>query len=388
MNIEKLRKDTPGCHHVLHFNNAGAALQTTQVVQAVKAYLDLEETIGGYEAAQEANDYAEKIYTSAAELINCDKEEIAFVENATRAWDMAFYSFKFKKNDCILTSHQEYASNFLAFLQTAKRTGVEIKVIKNDVHGQIDLNDLQNNIHDNVKLIAITHIPTQGGLINPAEQVGMIAKRFNIPYLLDATQSVGQLPIDVNAIGCDFLCATGRKYLRGPRGTGFLYAKKTRLTQNEPPFIDLHAATWIADNEYAWRADAKRYETWEQNIAAKIGLAVALEYALALGISNIWQRIQYLSALLRDQLSRNPHIQLRDLGENKCGIVTFTHQKKDASIIQQLLRKQRINVSVSLQEYARLDLVERNLPSLVRASIHYYNTEEEIERFCDALGEI
>lgn len=291
LDIEKLRNETPGTQNVIHFNNAGAALPPLSVTQAIKEHLDLESTMGGYEAAHFAHDKVEKVYDVAAALINCDRDEIAFLENATRAWDMAFYSLKFKPGDRILTAVSEYASNYLAFLHVAKRTGIIIDVISNDSTGQLDLNDLRNKIDEKVKLIAITHIPTQGGLINPAEAVGQIARENAIPYLLDTTQSVGQMPIDVKKIGCDFLCATGRKYLRGPRGTGFLYASKAILPQCDPPFIDLHSAKWVKNNEYLLNPTAARFETWEQNIATKIGLGVAIEYALKLGLPEIWGRI-------------------------------------------------------------------------------------------------
>ena len=382
LNINKLRKDTPGCQHVLHFNNAGAALPPIPVINAIKNHLDLEASRGGYEAAKIALQQTEKFYDAASKLINCAPEEIAFLENATRAWDMAFYSCEFKRGDRILTSVCEYASNYLAFLHMAKRTGVIIEVINNDHAGQIDVEHLEARVSDDVKLIAITHVPTQSGLINPAEKVGGIANKHHIPYLLDTTQSVGQMPIDVKAIGCDFLCATGRKYLRGPRGTGFLYARKEIIERCNPPFIDLHAATWVDDNDYTLRCDARRFETWEQNIAGKIGLSVAIQYTNDLGILAIWQRIQYLATLLRQELLNIHGVELQDLGSHKCGIVTFTCLNKSPAEIQQYLASYNINVSISFQEYARLDLAKRNIPALVRASIHYYNTEEEIDIFC------
>ena len=388
LDIEKLRNDTPGCQNVLHFNNAGAALPPLPVTKAVKEHLDLESSIGGYEAAQMALDKSEDMYDLAAQLINCDREEIAFLENATRAWDMAFYSLKFKEGDRILTAVSEYASNYLAFLHMSKRTGVIIDVVKNDASGQLDIEDLHAKINDNVKLIAITHVPTQGGLINPAQEVGEIARENNILYLLDTTQSVGQMPIDVKKIGCDFLCATGRKYLRGPRGTGFLYARKEIIEQCDPPFIDLRSAKWIDDNNYLLSPTAQRFETWEQNIAAKIGLGVAIDYAMNLGLPAIWERIQYIASQLRQQLSAIPSIELHDLGQRQCGIVTFTCQGKSVDAIQQHLSKKKINVSISLQEYARLDMVPRHLPALVRASVHYYNTEEEINIFSEAIKSI
>jgi len=358
------------------------------VIDAVKEHIDLEATIGGYEAASVSFDKTEQMYEHAAQLIHCDRSEIAFVENATRAWDMAFYSFKFKKGDRIITALSEYASNYLAFLHAARHTGVSIDVVRNDDSGQLDLDDLEKKLDERVKLIAITHIPSQGGLINPATEVGRMANAMGIPYLLDATQSVGQLPIDVRAIGCDFLCTTGRKFLRGPRGTGFLYARKSRLEQCDPPFIDLQAAKWVSDNDYVFRPDARRFECWEQNIAAKIGLSTAIQYALQIGPDQIWERIHYLSQRLRQRLSEISGITLRDLGQKKCGIVTFTSDRQTPEAIQLQLRLQKINVSISLEEYARLDLAPRKLSALVRASVHYYNTEEEIEHFCNTLQSI
>jgi len=383
--VSQLRDETPGCQHVLHFNNAGAALPPRVVVEAVKQHLDLESHIGGYEAAEVEAKRLERVYDAAAQLIHCQRDEIAFTENATRAWDMAFYGMRFNAGDRVITDQARYASNYLAFLQVAKQKGIVIELIDNDAYGQLDVHDLERKLNKSVKLIAITHIPTQGGLINPVVAVGKIATKNKIPYLLDATQSIGQMPVDTQEIGCDFLCATGRKFLRGPRGTGFLYAKRETLAQVEPPFIDLHAAKWLTDTTYQIREDARRFETWEQNIAAKIGLGVAIDYALQIGMQTIWERVSYLSCQLRVALQRIPSITLQDLGQHQCGIVTFTSSKITAPELQQELNNRKINISISLAEYARLDLVKRKLPALIRASIHYYNTEAEIERFCDEL---
>lgn len=383
INIQKTREETPGCQHVLHFNNAGASLIPHCVEEAVNTHFRLEIEQGGYEAAAIAESKIQKFYQVASQLIECLPSEIAFVESATRAWDMIFYSLDFKAGDKIVTAVAEYASNYIAFLQMAKKKGLVIEVIPNDEQGQLSLSELQNIIQDSrVKLIAITHVPTQGGLINPAEEVGKIAKEANIFYLLDATQSIGQLPVNVKNIQCDALCATGRKYLRGPRGTGFLYVNEKKIESLIPPFLDLHAARWINPNEYEIQSSAQRFETWETNYSNKIGLATAIDYALSLGLDNIWQRISYLAQILRTRLSKISEVDIQDLGEKKCGIVTFTVKDLSSQAICAKLRAKQINVSVSLAEYARLDLEQRGLSSLVRASVHYYNTEEEIERFC------
>jgi cysteine desulfurase / selenocysteine lyase len=386
--IERARKETPGCQEVLHFNNAGAALMPKAVIEAVSEHFQLEIYQGGYEAAEIHGQKIKNFYTSAAKLIHCSPEEIAYAESATRAWDMAFYSIPLKKGDRIVTAEAEYASNYIAFLQVAKRTGAVIDVVPNDPSGQLSIEALKQKIAPDVKLIAITHVPTQGGLVNPAEAVGQIAKESHIFYLLDATQSVGQMPIDVEKIGCDALCATGRKYLRGPRGTGFLYVSKSRLTQLDPPFLDLHAATWTDTQSYEIKNDATRFETWERNYSNMIGLGQAIDYALEWGMDAIWKRISSLASHLRHKLSENPRITLRDLGQLTCGIVTFTMHGLEPSEIKKRLNEKKINVSVSIAEYARLDMQKRHLDSLVRSSVHYYNTADEIDLFCKQLSSL
>jgi selenocysteine lyase/cysteine desulfurase len=385
IDVARIRAETPGCSEVLHLNNAGASLPPDAVHQAVVNHLELERNFGGYEAEAQMQEKIEHFYTAFATLLNCKPGEIAYVENATRAWDMAFYSIPFTRGNRILTAQAEYASNYLAFLQAARRQGVRIDIIPNDDSGQLSIEALAEMIDENVKLIAITHVPTQGGLINPVEAVGQIARKNRILYLLDACQSVGQLPIDVQAIGCDMLSGTGRKYLRGPRGTGFLYVRESLIDQLEPPFIDLHAATWTDRNTYEFRKDARRFENWESYVAGRIGLAAAVDYALDIGLAPIRDRVRYLADLLRERLSDLSGVVVHDLGREQCGIVTFTRKGETASAIHKRLNAQGVNISVSTARYARLDLDPRGLDELARASVHYFNTEEEIETFCKLL---
>jgi selenocysteine lyase/cysteine desulfurase len=387
-NVTLARQDTPGCNQVVHFNNAGAALMPTPVVESVVNHLELEANIGGYEAAEKVQDKIENVYQAISVLIGCQRDEIGVIENATRAWDMAFYSIRFKPGDKILTCMAEYSSNFLAFLQIANRTGAKVEVVPNDQHGQISILSLQKQMDKQVKLIAITHVPTNGGLVNPAKKVGEIAREAGVYYLLDACQSVGQLPVNVQDIKCDMLSATGRKYLRGPRGTGFLYVRRELIEELEPPFIDLHAGQWVATNQYEIRRDARRFENWETNYATKIGLGVAIEYALKWGIEAIWERILALAQSLRDRLNQIPGVRILDLGQVKCGIVSFTLKGRNPVNIKKQLQDQNINVSVSDLKSTRLDMESRSLASLVRASVHYYNNEDEINKFCEAINSL
>jgi cysteine desulfurase/selenocysteine lyase len=384
--LEKLRRDTPGLSNVMHFNNAGASLMPTPVLDAQIDHLKLEAAIGGYEAAAEAAERCEAVYTSVAKLIGARTEEIALVENATVAWDMAFYALPFAKGDRILTAEVEYGANYIAYLQVAQKVGAVIETIPSTNSGEVDVEALENMIDEQVKLISITHIPTNGGLVNPAVEIGKVAKRHDITYLLDACQTVGHMPVDVKKIGCDILSATGRKYIRGPRGTGFLYVRGGLLETLEPPMLDMFAAEWVAPDRFEVRPDARRFENWENNYAARLGLGVAVDYALDVGLNDIWKRVQKLAGRLRDGLSSIPDIEVRDIGRIQCGIVTFTLEGVDAQDIKAALAAQRFNVSVSNPSSTLLDASRRNLPPVVRASVHYYNDDVEIIRLLEAVS--
>jgi len=388
IDLDRARRETPGTAEVIHLNNAGAALMPRPVIAALVDHIELEGRIGGYEAAEREAARVEHCYDALARLLNCARGEIAVVENATRAWDMAFYALPFRAGDRILTAAAEYASNVISFLQVARRTGAVVEVVPNDDSGQLSLAALERMIDARVKLIAVTHVPTNGGLVNPAAGIGRLARAAGIPFLLDACQSAGQMPLDVEALGCDMLSATGRKYLRGPRGIGFLYVRKGLLGRLEPPFLDLHAARWTGAREFELRSDARRFENWETNVAAKLALGVAVDYALGWGLETIYARVRALAEGLRVGLRRVPGAVARDLGAERCGIVTFTLQGIDAGAVKAALARRAINVTVSTLSSTRYDMEARGLEELVRASVHYYNSEEELERFLAAVAEI
>ncbi len=388
IDVDRARAETPGCRHVNHLNNAGAALMPQVVVDAQIDHLRLEAEIGGYEARAEAAERIDGAYAAIARMLGCSTEEVALVENATVAWDMAFHALDFRPGDRILTAEAEYVSNYLAYLKAAKDKGVSVEVVPSDGAGQLSVPALAGMIDDRVKLIAVTHVPTNGGLVNPAAEIGQVAKQSGAPYLLDACQSVGQMPLDVEELGCDLLSATGRKYLRGPRGSGFLYARKGFLETLEPPFIDLHAATWTAPDRYILRPDARRFENWEFNYAAVIGLGVAVDYALAWGLAEIEARVNALAARLRALLANDLGLPVYDIGARKCGIVTTALPGHSAETVKSALRAQAINVSVTDVPSMQIDAQKRGLPELVRASVHYYNTEDELDRFCAALEKL
>jgi cysteine desulfurase / selenocysteine lyase len=384
--LARARAETPGCAHVAHFNNAGAALAPQPVLDAVLSHLEREATIGGYEAAAEADDRVEAVYDELAALLGCDRDEIAVVENATRAWDMAFYSLAFEPGDRILCARAEYESNVIALLQVARRTGAVVEPVPNDEHGQLSVAALGEMLDDRVKLIATTHVPTNGGLVNPIEDVGALARSAGVPFLVDACQSIGQLPLDVARIGCDMLSATGRKYLRGPRGTGLLYVRRELADRLEPPLLDLHAAEWVAEDRYEIRPGARRFENWEGNVAAKLGLGEAARYARAWGVEAIEARVVALAERLRGGLGDIDGVRVRDLGVRRCGIVSFTVDGRSSGAVKEDLARRAINVSVSPGHYTRYDMVERGMEDLVRASVHYYNSEDEVDALVAAVA--
>ena len=387
IDLTSVRADTPGAAFVTHFNNAGASLPPQPVLDTIVGYLNEEARHGGYEVADaHAADLA-AVYGTLAELVGADRSEIAMVDSATRAWDLAFSAMAFRAGDCILTTESEYASNVIAFVQVAQRSGVSVEVVPSRPTGEIDVDALDATIDGRTRLIAINHAPTNSGLVNPAADVGRVANAHGIPYLLDACQSVGQMPIDVREIGCDMLSATSRKFLRGPRGTGFLYVGSAMLERLEPAVLDLHGARLEAADRIVMRPDARRFELWERSSALVLGMGAAASYAMAVGLDNIWERNAALAASLRTSLSAVPGVTVHDIGSVQGAIVTFTVAGRDASDIKTVLHDQAINVSVVSPSSAPLDTLERGLPALVRASVHYFNTDREIDRLVAAVAD-
>ncbi|MBV8942664.1 MAG: aminotransferase class V-fold PLP-dependent enzyme [Solirubrobacterales bacterium] len=379
VDIAALRAQTPGCAHRVHLNNAGAALMSRPTLEAMSAQLRLEAEIGGYEAAEVVQEAIADTYEAVAELVGGRSAEVAFFDNATHAWNAGFYSMRFRRGDRILTGRAEYGSNVLAYLQVARRTGVEVVVVPNDAHGQIDVAALASLVDERTRLIGVSHVPTSGGLVNPAAAVGRIAREAGVLFLLDATQSVGQFPVDVETIGCDLLTGTGRKFLRGPRGTGFLWVRLDALERLDPFVAEIRSATWDGRRGFDWVDGARRFESWENSYVNLLGLRAAVRQALELGLEAIAERTLPLGTELRARLDELPGVSTHDLGEVRCAIVTAGVADVASADVAAALKRASVNVTVTVPEDTQFDTEDRGLPPLVRLSPHYYNTEQELE---------
>ena len=390
LDVDRLRRETPGTTRVNHLNNAGAGLMPDPVYRTIVEHLELESQIGGYEAADKRRDEIAAVYRSVGRLIGADARNIAVTENATASFIQALSAIAFKPGDVILTTQNDYASNQIMYLSLASRFGIELVRAPDHPSGGVDVSAVEALVHRRrPKLVAVTHIPTSSGLVQSVADIGAICRERDTLYLVDACQSVGQMPLDVEHIGCDFLSATARKFLRGPRGLGFLYISDRALDAGlEPLFPDLYGADWIEADVFQPLPDARRFENWEFPFALVLGLGRAAEYALDLGLEPIRHRAWALGASARDGLAEIDGVRVLDRGSEPCAIVTIATEGHDAASLVHSLRAQGINTSHSMRDYAILDFDDQGVEGAVRISPHYYNTEEEIEAVVAGVAEL
>jgi selenocysteine lyase/cysteine desulfurase len=388
--LRRWRMDTPAADAGrIHLNNAGASLMPVPVLEAVQSHLKLESTMGGYEAAEAVAPDIAQTYERIATLIGAAPEQVALVENATAAFAQALSTFDFKAGDTLLTTRNDYISNQLMYRSLAERRGLRVERANDLVEGGVDPDSMRALIEQlQPKLVAVTWVPTNSGLIQPVEAIGALCAEYGVPYLVDGCQAVGQLCVDVQRIHCDFLSATGRKFLRGPRGTGFLYVSPAMLAQGRYPLlVDMRGARWVEADRFELFETARRFENWEYAYALLLGLGEAARYAQDIGLPIIQNRVTELAAYTRARLGALPGVRVLDRGQNLCGIVTAEVAGHDARDIVQHLRAEAINTGATLRESAVIDMDDKRATSALRASPHYYNTKREIDIFVSALSE-
>jgi selenocysteine lyase/cysteine desulfurase len=357
------------------------------VLAVVRDHLDREAMLGGYEAADEAGSRIEDCYDSVATVVGAAPRNIAMVENATVGFALALSAYDFEPGDVILTTRNDYASNQLMYLSLAKRTGVEVVRAEDAPEGGVDPESVRALIHRRrPKVVALTWVPTSSGLVQPAEVVGEICAATGLPYLVDACQAVGQMPVDVEALHCAFLAATARKFLRGPRGIGFLYVADRALEAGSAPLHpDMRGADWVEPDRYVLRDDARRFENWEFAYALVLGLGEAARYAMAVGLATARDRARGLAGKLREGLSEVDGVRILDRGPERCAIVSAEIGDRDAHDVVRALREQGINTSAVDRVSAVIDMDEKNVRTALRLSPHYFNTESEVRSAIAAI---
>jgi len=387
--LDRWRRDTPGCRDRIHLNNAGAGLMPRPVLDALTDHLAREAAIGGYEAADEAEPRVRETYALVADLVGAAPRNIALVENATVAFSQALSAFDFRPGDRIVTTRTDYPSNQLMYLSLAQRAGVETVRADDLPEGGVDPESVRRLARDpRTRLVALSWVPTNSGLVQDASSVGAVCAELGVPYLVDACQSVGQMAIDVNALKCDFLAATGRKFLRGPRGLGFLYVSDRLLERGAfPLFLDMRGADWTDPDAFRLADGARRFENWEFAYALIVGLGAAARYALAAGHAGR-QRAWRLAALLRERLGAVPEVRVLDRGRERCAIVTIDVRGRDAAELELRLRERGINTSSADRKSGVLDMDDKRAETVLRFSPHYYNTEDELDAAVAALAEL
>ena len=387
MNIQSLRAETPGCAERIHLNNAGAALMPEPVIRALQEHITLESRIGGYEAEDLRGAAILDAYRSVAHLLGTQPRNVAFTENATVSNLQAISSIPFAAGDVILTTRNDYASNQIQFLSLQRRLGVRVVRAPDDPAGGVDVQAMADLIRtQRPTLVCVTHVPTNSGLVQNVSAIGAVCHEAEVLYLVDACQSVGQMPVDVHRIQCDFLSASARKYLRGPRGCGFLYVSDRALAQGLAPlFVDMRGADWIAEDRYREAADAKRFENWEFSWALVLASAEAARYATAIGLESIERRVGALARRLRESLASVDHVRVLDRGRDLSGTVSIATVNADPHELVTALRERRINVSAQSRVSAVIDYDDKGVSASLRISPHYYNTEDEIDQAVAAI---
>jgi selenocysteine lyase/cysteine desulfurase len=385
--LKRWREDTPGCATRIHLNNAGAGLMPQSVPEAITGHLNREAQFGGYESADAAEAAFQDAYSQIARLLGAHSRNIAIVENSTVAFFQALSAFDFKPGDVIVTTRNDYISNQLAYLSLARRHGVEVRRAADLPAGGVDPQSVKELLRDSrVRLLAATWVPTNSGLMQPVEALGEIAEAAGVPYLVDGCQAVGEIPADVNKLKCDFFSATARKFLRGPRGTGFLYVSNHALRRGDfPLYIDMRGAEWVTANDFQPVADARRFENWEFAYSLVLGLGEAVRYALEVGVDRGGRRARDLAANLRTRLSTLPGVRVLDRGSELAAIVTVEIAGWDARDAVEHLRARGINTAASLREYAVIDMDEKRAATALRISPHYYNTQQELDAVVEAI---
>lgn len=369
-----------------YFNQAAGGLMPDRVLQAVTDYMQREQALGSYVAAQQAQPQLQQLYAQLAALLHCQPTDIALTTGNTHGWCAVVGALPLQAGDRVLVTPGEWGGNYAMLLQLQARTGCVVETMPCTADGHIDLAALEAGLDARVQLIALTWVPANGSTVYDAQALGQLCARHGIPYIIDAAQALGHIPVDVQALQCDVLTAPGRKWLCGPRGTGLVYLKPGFAARLQPMTVD-HVSCPITPTGPVLRQDARMLEQSESSVALKLGLLAALDTAQAEGWAQRFAAIAERARQLRSALADVPGLSLHSLAAAPadCGIVPFTLQGHTPAQVQQALLQCHIQVAASGMGFTPLDMQARGLSAVVRASVSAHTTDADIQALVQAL---
>lgn len=375
---------------LIHFNHSGAGLPSPQTVQAIIDQLRLEAEMGPMEASHLVAEKKAETYELAARLLNCSPQQIAFGTGHGQLFGDIVSAIPLEAADEILVSRQEWMGNIACLQNAANLTGATVKMMASDDTTAVDVDALRSALSADVRIVALTWIGASSTLVNPAAAIGRVLRETGSSafFIIDASQAIGQIPIDVQELGCDALTACGRKFLRGPRGTGLAYISPRLAAKAVLRKIDNFTVVWDSKNCTSLTGSARAFEIGEESVALRLGLGKAMEQALENGIANIQSELGRKSTRLRHALASVTGVRVMDLGNHKSASVTFTVDGLTCASVKQNLAGQNIAIGMNGREYTPFDLDIRGISELLRASVHLSTTDNEIESLVEAIRQI
>ena len=380
----------------IFLNSAGSSLPDPSVRDVVQEQLRIEFTKGGYAAANEAEPDIERFYNSAAALIGGSAEGIAYVDSGTRAWNSIMYAVPgLGPGKQIITARSEFGSNLVSLAHLASLTGASVDLVEVDANGRIQLEHLLSMVSERTALVALSMVNAHAGTVNDLAGVGQALKEIapDVTFVVDGCQAAGQIPIDVTALGASALTVTGRKWLRGPRGSGFLYVDPQELHRFRPTAFDqtiagLQTPGTFPHTDLSIRDDARRFEMWERSHATMLGLGQAIDVTMALGVDAIQERIAALASALRIGIASIPGLDVLESADERSGIVGVSRSSGSVWEIVSALKETGFEVGAMPRWEAPPAFGGRTDKSVLRLSPHIFNTSEEIQQALDALWQV
>ena len=359
----------------VYLNTAAAGLQSPQVLEKIQAHLQLESECGGYVAAEKVQSDLASCRENLAQLLNCTASEIALTDSASRAWHRILNCFDFQRDDIVLVSPTIWGGNYFTLLQLEKRFGIQVQCMPTEADGNLDLDRLKQQIQQKVRqqpksrvrFMELTLAPSGWDAWQATGDIAQLARAHSIPLVVDASQAFGQRELDVNDLGCDFLFASGRKWLAGPRGTGVLYARQSSTSHLCPLGLDQHTG-FLKDDELHWLPDARRFELSESSVALRLGLGEAAKQTLSRQQAGESVLLKKLAADYRQLISEIPGFELPDLSGEPGAIVTFRHAVQSPVAVRDFLRQHHIEVGIHPRTYMPLHAPTQRLGDCLRVS--------------------